>query len=453
MNKIFIENSVGELQDKLEKKELLPIDLTAASLENIRELNPKYLAFEVMADDAHAKKLVAQAKLETFRQNLLHAIPVGVKDIYNTADFPTQMGSPLWKGFTPGNDARTVFNLKRQGAVVVGKTVTAEFAVHALEKTKNPYDETKTPGTSSSGSAVAIAVGMVPVATGTQTAGSIVRPASFCGVYGCKPSFGFLPRTGTLKTTDSLDTLGFFAIHQKDLKRMFDSMRVLGRDYPLSHAAITDESRQHKPEGRPWRVGFARTHTWQHVPQYAKDALEAYIKILSSTQGIEVAEAVLPEVLQKTHETHATIYNKALSYYFKGEFTQADFVSPIMGELITAGSKISVAEYMQAIETQNEMIRQMDAYFDNFDILISLSTAGEAPLREVTELPDPALMWTMTHLPVVNVPQFKSPSNMPFGMQVIARKYNDYLLFEFLEHLESSKLIPKRSELATLGEV
>ncbi len=445
MNKLFIQHSIGELLELLQKKELQSSDLIQASLENMRELDPKYLAFEVYADEAEGKQLVAQAEGETFRQNLLRTIPVGVKDIYNTADFPTQMGSPLWKGFTPGNDARTVFNLKRQGAVVIGKTVTAEFAVHALEKTKNPYDETKTPGTSSSGSAVAIALGMVPVATGSQTAGSIVRPASFCGVYGCKPSFGFLPRTGTLKTTDSLDSLGFFAIHQQDLKRMFDSMRVRGRDYPISHAAIIDESRQHKPEGRPWRVGFARTLTWEHSPQYAKDALEAYIKILSTTPGIEVSEAVLPEVLQKTHETHATIYNKALSYYFKGEFKQADFVSPIMGELITAGSKISVPEYMQAIDTQNEMIRHMDEYFNEFDILISLSTAGEAPLREVTELPDPALMWTMTHLPVVSVPQFTSPSNMPFGMQVVARKYNDYLLFEFLEYIQTLKFIPNKA--------
>ncbi len=444
MNKLFIDNSVGELLEKLEKKELQPLDLVRASLENIVELDPKYLAWEVYADEALAEKILLRASQETYRQNLLQTIPIGVKDIYNTEDFPTQMGSPLWKGFTPGNDARTVFNLKRQGAVVIGKTVTAEFAVHALEKTKNPYDITKTPGTSSSGSAVAIALGMVPMATGTQTAGSIVRPASFCGVYGCKPSFGFLPRTGMLKTTDSLDTLGFFTIHQKDLKRVFDSMRVRGRDYPISHAAITDESRQHKPENRPWRVGFVKTHTWEYAPQYAKKALEGYIELLGKQKGIEIVDTILPAVMLKTHEAHAIIYNKALSYYFKGEYSQVDFVSPVMNELITAGSKIAVSEYAHAVALQNQIIQEMDAYFANFDILISLSTAGEAPLREVVEAPDPALMWTMAHLPVVSVPQFKSPTGMPFGMQVVARKYNDYLLFEFLAYLKSLQFIPKK---------
>ncbi len=449
MNKLFFDNSIGELLEKLQKKELQPLDLVRASLENIMELDPKYLAWEVYADEALAEKILLRASLETYRQNLLQTIPIGVKDIYNTEDFPTQMGSPLWKGFTPGNDARTVFNLKRQGAVVMGKTVTAEFAVHALEKTKNPYDATKTPGTSSSGSAVAIALGMVPVATGTQTAGSIVRPASFCGVYGCKPSFGFLPRTGMLKTTDSLDTLGFFTIHQNDLKRVFDSMRVHGRDYPISHTAITDESRQHKPENRPWRVGFAKTHTWEYAPQYAKEALEGYIELLGKQKGIEIVDTILPAVMSKTHEMHSIIYNKALSYYFKGEYSQADFVSPIMNELITAGSKIEMATYMDAMQLQNRMILEMDVYFANFDILISLSTAGEAPLREVVEASDPALMWTMAHLPVVSVPQFKSLTGMPFGMQVVARKYNDYLLFEFLSYLQQLRLIPKKAVYST----
>ena len=155
------------------------------------------------------QKLVCQAEQSTARirdgnePRPLEGLPVGVKDIFNTADFPTQMGSPLWQGFTPGNDARVLYDMKRLGAIVPGKTVTAEFAVHSLGKTLNPHAGNRTPGTSSSGSAVAVATGMVSVALGTQTAGSIIRPASFCGVWGCKPSFGLVPRTGTLKTTDS----------------------------------------------------------------------------------------------------------------------------------------------------------------------------------------------------------------------------------------------------------
>jgi len=445
MNKLFAENSIGQLIERMKRGELKPSELVAASVQNIAEADKEVMAWVVTAGEQLVEKVRADEAGGSSYEGLLPHIPIAVKDIYNTEDFPTQMGSTLWKDFTPGNDARAVFNLKREGAVVVGKTVTAEFAVHALEKTLNPYDKTRTPGTSSSGSAVAIALGMVPFATGTQTAGSIVRPASFCGVYGMKPSFGFIPRTGMLKTTDSLDTLGFFTIYLEDLRRGFDAVRVKGLDYPISNAAITDQSRQEKPAGRPWRVGFARTHTWEYAPQYARDSIEEFIETLKATPGIEVTEAHLPESMGQTHETHATIYNKALSYYFENEYQHAEHVSPVMQELITAGKAISKNQYLAALALQAEMIRDMDDYFKDFDVLISLSTAGEAPPREVTESPDPALMWTLTHLPVVSVPKFTSPAGLPFGMQVVGRKYNDYLLLNFLAYLESQKLVPTRA--------
>lgn len=446
MNRLFIDNSIGEIIQKVDKHKITPAELTNASLENIKEFDKKYFAWVTYGD----KKLFEKERKENNifdnvkRPKLLSNIPVGVKDIFNTTDFPTQMGSPLWKNFTPGNDARTVFNLKRQGAIVMGKTVTAEFAVHTLGKTLNPYDVTKNPGTSSSGSAVAIALGMVPFATGTQTAGSIVRPASFCGVYGCKPSFGTIPRTGTLKTTDSLDTIGFFVIHQKDLRRGFDSLNVLGKDHPISNAALTDQNRQAKPKNRPWRIGFVKTHTWQYAPQYARESLQNFLNKLSKYKGFRILEAELPRQMSEAHKIHETIYNKCLSYYFKGEYKLSDFVSPIMRELITNGRQIKFEDYTQAIENQNELIHKMDSFFKDYDILISLSTAGEAPPRDIVEQPDPALMWTLTHLPVVSVPQFHSPKGLPFGMQVVARKYNDYLLFSFLDELVSRKLIPEK---------
>ncbi len=448
MNKLFLEHNIGELITKMNKGELTPADLKKAAVENIEELNPKFFAW-VLFQDKNWKAPEPPAPMDgpLVQAKLLHHIPVGVKDIYNTYDFPTQMGSPLWKGYTPGNDARVVFNLKRQGGVIMGKTVTAEFAVHALNETLNPYDITKTPGTSSSGSAVAVSLGMVPFATGSQTAGSIVRPASFCGIYGVKPSFGSLPRTGTLKTTDSLDTLGYFAIHQKDLRRGFDSMRVEGLDYPILHEALNDKERQTKPKDRPWRVGFVKTHTWDTTPKYAQEAIEEYLKSLSKINDIEVINAVLPDSMKSAHSIHQTIYDKALSYYFKGEYKQSDFVSPIMNEILTRGKDTPLKVYTDAIQAQMDLLYDMDDFFtsNKFDVIISLSTAGEAPLRDVTELPDPALMWTLAHLPVVSVPQFKSPSKLPFGFQVVARKYNDYLMFDFLDHLESQGVIPKKA--------
>lgn len=450
MNRLFIDNTIGDLIKMLRDNELSPDDLIRASLENIKETDEKYLAWEVYLKSTQNKSPstnpMDHGTINTER--LLEHIPIGVKDIYNTYDFETQMGSSLWKGFTPGNDARAVYHLKRQGAVVIGKTVTAEFAVHALEKTKNPWDTTRTPGTSSSGSAVAITLGQVPFATGTQTAGSIVRPASFCGIYGMKPSFGLIPRTGMLKTTDSLDTLGFLTIHAGDLRRGFDSMRISGRDYPISYDALSDIKRQKKPQDRPWRVGFVRTHTWEFAPAYAKKSIEEFIKKLSEERGVEIIDANLPKGMERTHIVHETIYNKALSYYFQNEYQHTTHVSPVMNDLINKGNAIPLDAYKQAIEDQMALLYEMDDFFSDFDILISLSTSGEAPLREITELPDPALMWTLTHLPVVSVPQFSSPNGLPFGMQVVGRKYNDYLLLSFLEDLRLRELIPERAGYA-----
>lgn len=446
MDKLFFDYSIGQIIKEIENKEIAPHEVTAAAFQNIRALDPKYFVWVTYGNEDLIERMRA-SKNEVCGKNacLLEHMPVAIKDIFNTADFPTQMGSLIWKNFTPGNDARAVFHLKRQGALIMGKTVTAEFAVHALNETLNPYDIGRTPGTSSSGSAVAISLGMVPAAIGSQTAGSIIRPASFCGVYGCKPSFGLIPRTGVLKTTDTLDTIGFFTAHLTDLRRVFDALRVSGRNYPFAHAALENPARQQKRDGRPWRVAFVRTHTWKNTPLYARESLEKFIRKLTTLKEVEITDALLPESMRQTHGIHEAIYNKALSYYFQREHKQANNISPVMNELIQKGNQITTEEYTKALEDQTRLICDMDSFFHDFDTLISLSTAGEAPLREVTELPDPSLMWTLTHLPAVNVPLFQSPSGLPFGLQVAARKYNDYLLFQFLDYLQKQGLILSKS--------
>jgi len=445
MDSIFLNYSIGQILEKYQRGELSPLDVAKASVRRIKKLEPMFKAWvsfdeEKLLDEAKTLKLPNIP--DGYR--LLEGVPFGVKDIFNTADFPTQMGSPLWKDFTPGNDARAVFNIKRQGAIIPGKTVTAEFAVHTLDKTLNPHDISKTPGTSSSGSAVAVALGMVPAALGTQTAGSIVRPASFCGVYGFKPSFGLIPRTGTLKTTDSLDTIGFFTVFQKDLKRVFEAIRVRGSNYPFSSSALANKERQSPPKGRPWKVAFIRTYTWDNAHDYAQKSMLEFAKKLSSSPNIEIKEVKMPVIMQKAHQVHATIYNKTLSYYFKKEFQKSELVSPIMNDLIRLGQKISVADYQKALGEQVKMQKAMDHFLKNYDAAISLSTAGEAPERNEIEQPDPALIWTLSHLPVVSVPQFVSPSRMPFGLQIFSRKYNDYLLLSFVDYLASLKIIHEK---------
>jgi Asp-tRNA(Asn)/Glu-tRNA(Gln) amidotransferase A subunit family amidase len=424
---------------------ITPKDVAQICYEHITTYDPQYLAMECFNPEIlFAEAARTQASVQ--RGNAmrpLEGIPVGVKDIFNTTDFPTQMGSPIWAHFTPGNDARVVFHVKRAGGIIPGKTVTAEFAVHTLRKTLNPHDVTRTPGTSSSGSAVAIATGMFPVTLGTQTAGSIVRPASFCGVYGCKPSFGLIPRTGMLKTTDSLDTVGFFVLHREDLETVFDVLRVHGPDYPLSHAALSDPVRQRKPASRPWRVALVPTYTWQEAPGYAQDAVCAWANTLATDADIELVQTDLPPGMEHAHEVHATIYDKTLAYYFREEFKNKQLVSPIMNELIESGNRITPQQYQQALKEQERLAQRMETFFAEYDVLVSLSTAGTAPLREETEKRDPSLIWTMTHLPVISAPVFTSPTGLPFGVQMAARRYNDRLLFRFAQYVGERDWLPK----------
>jgi len=446
---LFLNKTIGQIHEDFKNKNLDPITVAQTTIDKFDKIEDKYKAW-VCFDKEHLLKKAENIKECIARKKnirLLEGIPVGIKDIFNTIDFPTQMGSPIWKNFTPGNDARVVYYIKQAGGIIPGKTVTAEFAVHTLDKTLNPHDITRTPGTSSSGSAVAVALGMIPVALGTQTAGSIVRPASFCGIYGCKPSFGTIPRTGMLKTTDSLDTVGFFTSKFEDLERVFDIIRVHGPDYPMSYNAFSDKIRQNKSHNHPWRVALVKTHTWNYAYDYAKNALINFGKKLAKINEIEINEIELPEDMKLCHDIHATIYNKALSYYFKEEYKKAELVSPIMNELIIRGNEISISEYHNALRIQERLAHMMDNFFQNIDILISLSTAGEAPLREETERPDPALMWTMTHLPVISAPVFLSPSGLPFGVQFAGRRYNDPLLFKFLNYLKMLELIPNGVKL------
>jgi Asp-tRNA(Asn)/Glu-tRNA(Gln) amidotransferase A subunit family amidase len=442
---MFHDLSINTIKNMYISKEINPVELAQECLSRYERLEPTYKAWvcfdkEVLFNAAELSKV----RIESGGMvRPLEGIPIGVKDIFNSEEFPTQMGSPLWKGFTPGNDARVVYYLKNAGGIVPGKTVTAEFAVHTLNDTVNPHNSALTPGTSSSGSAVAVALGMVPAAIGTQTAGSIVRPASFCGVYGYKPSFGLIPRTGILKTTDSLDSIGYFVSRPDDLKTVFDVLRVHGPNFPISNRALNDMSRQEKPPGRPWKVAFVKTHTWAYAYDYAKQALTDYAAKVGIAGGFEINEVEIPEEMNQSHFIHETIYNKTLSYYFNEEYQKAELVSPIMNSLIESGIRISVEEYHRALKVQEQLIRLMDDFFADYDAIISLSTAGEAPLRDDVERVDPALMWTLAHLPVVSVPLFTSPSNNPYGIQIVARKYNDFLLLNIIEYLLAIGLIPK----------
>ena len=439
---LFFNYNIGQIHSLINDKAISYVDILNEYTQRSKKIDPKYHLWASF-DQKDIIKQFQDNVLPTPKKSNISGIPVAVKDIFNTKSLPTQMGSPIWENFMAGNDARVVHNLKEAGAIIAGKSVTAEFAVHKLNETLNPHDVKLTPGTSSSGSAVSVATGVCPVAIGSQTAGSIVRPASFTGIYGFKPTYGLIPRTGMLKTTDTLDSIGFFTIHFDDLKRVFDVVRVRGKNYPLSNAPLSDFKRQNKSNSRPWKIAFIKTYTWDYAEEYAKESLGQFINKLSNVADINVTEFNLPNEFERIHNLHSLIYKKALSYYFSKEYKTFDKMSDVMRNLIEEGVKILPQDYNSAINEQNHLINSMDQILKNYDVLISLSTAGVAPMREIQETIDPSLIWNSLHLPTVAVPVFQK-NNIPFGLQVCARKYNDYLLLNFLNYIKEKHLIPKR---------
>ena len=427
----------------LRARDFSATELTRACLDEIARLNPSIHAWIHVAPElALARAAESDRELAAGTGKALCGIPVGVKDIFNTADMPTQMGSPIWNGFTPGNDARAVYYLRMAGAVIPGKTVTAEFAVHAPGPTRNPHHFDHMPGTSSSGSAAAVAAGMVPLALGTQTAGSTIRPASYCGVYGFKPSFGLIPRTGMLKTTDSLDTVGVFGRSVDDLELLFEVTRVHGEDYPLSHEAFNDPARRNKGT-RPWRVGVGTGPKSKNAEPYALQALEEFGRKVAGIPDVVVESVALPENFDTAHDVHATIYDRTLAYYFKDEFVAHTLVSPIMYDIVQRGNQLNLDQYTTALEAQNKLAAELEEFLTNrFDVLIDLSTGGEAPLGLTsTDRLDHCLIYTLCGVPTISLPVFVGPTGLPFGAQIVSRRYNDYMLLNFARHLRSCGLL------------
>ena len=425
-----------ELIHKLRQGEITVSDICEACLKVVREKEDEIRAFEYL--DADLVQLEAErldSELDRASSSLLYGAPVGLKDIFNTKDMPTTMGSPIWEGFTPGNDARVVHALREEQALIFGKTVTAEFAYHSLykDKTVNPHNYDHIPGTSSSGSAAAVAAEMIPLALGTQTAGSIIRPASYCGVIGFKPTFGTVPRTGSLKTTDSLDSIGGFARSIDDIRLLFDTIRVRGRDYPHIHNTLDKQPREVKTA----RVAVLCEDVWvfEGFQPYTLDALQGYVDVLNEDASIQLTPLKLPGAVNHIHDIHTTIYDKALSYYFENEYEVADLMSEVMREAVEKGSRISSRQYHDALNRQIEVRREINAALVDVDFIIVPSTAGEAPLRGQPEQPDTCLIWTFLGCPAISLPLFRGPKNLPLGLQVVGKRFADYDLLEVARRL------------------
>lgn len=348
----------------------------------------------------------------------LAGVPIGFKDIIDTADMPTEYGSPIYRGHRPKADAVCVALARKAGALVMGKTVTTEFANQYPGKTRNPFDPTRTPGGSSSGSAAAVGDRMVPLAVGTQTTGSTVRPASFCGAFGYRPTYGDLRCVGVKEAAGSLDTLGLIARSIEDI--------ALFRDVLLG---VPPEPINEAP-GVP-RIGFCRTHVWKILEPSTQKLLEDAAVRLESA-GAQVKHIELPADFERIEETHRRIssFEFARNLTWEIENHYESISRRLRDGRIKDGLSFSHAQYVEARKHAETCRAIFGDLFGDCDVLLTAAALGEAPIgTNATGNVAPATIWTTVHAPSVTIPAFKGPHGMPVGAQLVARRHDDRKLF------------------------
>ena len=360
---------------------------------------------------------------------VLHGIPVGLKDIIDTANMPTEHGSDQFKGRKPTRDAICTALLRAAGAVILGKTVTTEFAMTGQRGTRNPHQPTRTPGGSSSGSAASVADFMVPFALGSQTGGSMLRPASFCGVHGYKPSFGSISRHGVFLLARALDHIGVYARSLKDIAMIGDVLMVRDEgdfDMRAHPSARLVEALLETDNFFP-RLAFVKGPPWIYAEAYME---KLFMRFLDRLGG--VSEVVLAGIFNDALNAQEIIMN-ANVWTNLGEYVEK-YESQLLEETVSrikAGKGILASDYIAARELTDSLVAALDALFEHYDALITISAPGEAPIGlESTGNAVFQRIWTLTGLPTISLPLMKGPNGMPIGIQVIGRRGKDHELIK-----------------------
>lgn len=354
----------------------------------------------------------------------LHGVPVGVKDIFDTAEMPTACGSPIHEGRRPQADADCVRRVREAGAVILGKTVTTEFATFKPGKTRNPHDPERTPGGSSSGSAAAVADGMVPLAFGSQTVGSVIRPASFCGVVGFKADYGRFDLSGMKPLASCLDSLGFFARSVRDIALFADAV-----------AGKPDAGMLAVPN-RPPRVALMRTAQWDRADPASQKAVEATASLLIDS-GSELEEPELPAEFADLPDIQNLIFTAGAAEELAAEWQDyRDRLSPQLCAVIEEGLAHGAAELAAAEATADRCRNYMDDLFETYDVVLAPAAPGEAP-KGLEKTGDPLFsrMWTLLHGPCLSLPGHSGENGMPVGIQLIGQRGGDDRLLAWADWL------------------
>ncbi len=387
-----------------------------ACLDRIAAREPEVHAWQYRDTDRVLER--ARALDRSGMRGPLIGVPIGVKDIIDTADMPTEYGSPIYRNNRPNGDAACVALSRKAGAVVMGKTVTTEFANVHPGKTRNPHDASRTPGGSSSGSAAAVAASMVPLALGTQTTGSTIRPASFCGVFGYRPTWGDLRSRGVMEVAGSFDTLGVLARSVDDVALYRDVL--LGVD-PVPVANVP-----------PPRIGLCRTHVWSRIETATRTLLEDAAQRLSRA-GATVSEVTLPADFAALEDAHRWICGFEMSRNLTWEIEnhQSDISAALRAGRLQDGLACSYEHYVAMRNVVHHCRKLLLHVFDEHDILLTPAAAGVAPvgLENVVANPWIHVIWTTLHVPTISIPVFKGPDGLPIGAQLVAKHHEDRKLF------------------------
>ena len=373
----------------------------------------------------------------------LHGVPVGIKDIIDTGDAPTEYGSPLFSGRKPRHDATAVANLRAAGAVIMGKTVTTEFAAFQPGKTTNPHDAARTPGGSSSGSAAAVATYMCPAAIGTQTKASVVRPAAFCGVYGFKPSFGTISRAGVLEQSAALDQIGAFGRSLDDVALIAECMMGFDpADPATAPPTATPPLRRVLAEEPPVppKFAFAKTAYWDQAEKQMHEACDELVEEL----GDRVDAIDLPAPFDKAVDWNAVLMEADIALNFAAAYARgADRISDKFKALIERGRSHTAVAYNEAIRAQAALNGALDEIFGGYDAILTPASTGEAPVGlETTGNPVFGTTWTLVGTPVISLPLMQGEAGLPMGIQIVGQKGDDARLLRtarwLVEHLSET---------------
>jgi Asp-tRNA(Asn)/Glu-tRNA(Gln) amidotransferase A subunit family amidase len=422
----FYTLGLSEAAADIRKGSITSAELVEDCLARIADVDPGIGAWAHLDRD-HA---LAQAKsLDEHRRHgratgPLHGVPVGIKDIFDTSDYPTEFGSPVWAGRTPRQDAAAVALLRAAGAVILGKTVTTEYAYFTPGKTRNPHDSTRTPGGSSSGSAAAVAAGMVPGAVGSQTNGSVIRPAAFCGVVGFKPTHGLIPRSGALELSRSFDHVGVFARSVEDAALLAEVM--VGFDHedpdtrPVARPPFAAVATSEPP--LPPRLAFVRSAVWDRADAVIHDAFGELVETLGETVNTVDFGAGFDKVI----DLHRLAMEVEMAHNLRRDYDKArDQLSPQLRQMIERGRTYSATDYCAALASIAPLNAALDDVFDEYDAILTPATASEAPDIATTGNPVFCSTWTYLGTPAITLPLMASETGLPIGVQLVGRRGND----------------------------